>query len=152
MELRALGTLRHVEGRQIDPNEGDLALNARWGILQQGQYGPVVMPGPGQVSDADDSALSNHPLGPGGHDVRLNSSVFWHAVPKPVWEFTIGGYQVIKKWLSYRERPILGRDLSLDEARFVTGMIRRLAAILLIGPDLDEAYRTAAGSHVPSKP
>ena len=25
------------------------------------------------------------------------------AVPAAVWEYTIGGYQVLKKWLSYRE-------------------------------------------------
>jgi hypothetical protein len=24
--------------------------------------------------------------------------------------YTIGGYQVIKKWLSYRERALLGRE------------------------------------------
>ena len=38
----------------------------------------------------------------------------------------------MKKWLSYRERPLLGRDLKPDEARYVTEMTRRIAAILLL--------------------
>jgi len=37
-----------------------------------------------------------------------------------VWTYTIGSYQVIKKWLSYREKPLLGRGqvaLELDRER-----------------------------------
>jgi hypothetical protein len=30
--------------------------------------------------------------------------------------YTLGGYQVIKKWLSYRERAVLRRALKPDEA------------------------------------
>jgi hypothetical protein len=29
---------------------------------------------------------------------------------------------VIKKWLSYREKELLGRSLSVDKARYVTEM------------------------------
>jgi hypothetical protein len=47
---------------------------------------------------------------------------------------------VIKKWLSYRERPLLGRDLTPQEARYVTEMARRIAAILLLEPALDASY------------
>ena len=57
-----------------------------------------------------------------------------------MWRYTIGGYQVMKKWLSYRERPLLGRDLKPEEARYVTEMARRIAAILLLEPALDANY------------
>ena len=57
-----------------------------------------------------------------------------------MWEYTIGGYQVIKKWLSYRERERLGRSLTPDEAREVTAMARRIAAIVLLEPALDANY------------
>jgi hypothetical protein len=30
-------------------------------------------------------------------------------VPPRVWDYTLGGYQVIKKWLNYREQSVLGR-------------------------------------------
>jgi hypothetical protein len=33
-------------------------------------------------------------------DNRLN----WRNIPTKVWGYHIGGYQVIKKWLSYREK------------------------------------------------
>ena len=71
----------------------------------------------------------------------LNSLAYWKNIPARVWEYTIGGYQVIKKWLSYREREILGRALKMDEARAVTDTARRVAAILLMEPALDANYQ-----------
>ncbi len=40
-------------------------------------------------------------------------------------EYTLGGYQVIKKWLSYREKELPGRSLTADEARYVANVARR---------------------------
>jgi len=53
---------------------------------------------------------------------------------------TIGGYQVIKKWLSYREKELLGRGLTPEEVRYVTEMARRLAALVALQPCLNENY------------
>ena len=50
---------------------------------------------------------------------------YWKNIPANVWEYYIGGYQVIKKWLSYREQELLGRALRVEEAREVTNMARR---------------------------
>jgi len=61
-------------------------------------------------------------------------------VPRRVWGYTIGGYQVMKKWLSYRERPLLGRDLTPGEARYVTEMARRIAAFCCWSRLSDENY------------
>lgn len=63
--------------------------------------------------------------------------------------FTIGGYQVIKKWLSYRERPLLGRAMLAGELRYVRDMARRLAALRLMGPALDANHRASAAAHRP---
>jgi hypothetical protein len=99
------------------------------------------MPGPGRLTTtAETKELAAHPLGNGAQDVWLNSEVCWSAVPQTVWNFTIGGHQVIKKWLSYREKAVLGRDLTLIEARYVTAMIRRLSAVVLMAPDLNDVY------------
>ena len=46
----------------------------------------------------------------------LADSTCWSNVTEKVWNYTIGGYQVIKKWLSYREFELLGRPLTPDEA------------------------------------
>ena len=79
------------------------------------------------------------PYGESTLDVYLNDVAYWRNVPERVWGYTIGGYQVMKKWLSYREEKLLGRSLTMDEAREVTNMARRIAVILL-EPALDENY------------
>src|SRR6266446_8766376 len=66
----------------------------------------------------------NH-LGKTTCDIYLNNVAFWRNVPIKVWEYTIGGYQVMKKWLSYRKKELLGRPLTQHEAREVTNMTRR---------------------------
>jgi hypothetical protein len=74
----------------------------------------------------------------------LNSNVGWRNVPAKVWEYTISGYPVIKKWLSYREKELLGRNLTVEEARYVTDMTRRIAALMMLGPQSDESYHAVA--------
>lgn len=63
-----------------------------------------------------------------------------------MYDFTIGGYQVIKKWLSYREQRVLGRPLTMAEIMEVTAMARRLAALVLLQPRLDENYKVVTSS------
>ena len=79
-------------------------------------------------------------------DIGMNDASFWRAVPESVWECRIGGYQVLKKWLSYRDHSILGRPLFPDEVAHVQQTVRRLAAILLLGPELDAAHAACAGA------
>ena len=74
-------------------------------------------------------------------DWRKNEAAYWANVPAKVWDYTIGGYQVMKKWLSYREEELLGRPLMKDEVRYVQEMVRRIAAIILLQPALDANYR-----------
>ena len=71
---------------------------------------------------------------------------YWRNVPAHVWDYTIGGYQVIKKWLSYREKALLGRGLTIEEAQEVTHMARRIAALVLLEPALDANYRSVVGA------
>jgi hypothetical protein len=80
------------------------------------------------------------PVGSDTLDVYLNDDAYWRNIPVRVWEYTIGGYQVIKKWLSYREQKLLGRPITKDEVRWVQEMARRIAAILLLEPALDDNY------------
>jgi hypothetical protein len=70
-------------------------------------------------------------------------------VPRRVWDYTLGGYQVLKKWLSYREQALLGRPLTVDEVGYVTQVARRIAALVLLGPDLDANYRRAKANPYP---
>jgi hypothetical protein len=87
-----------------------------------------------------------HRLGERTYDVYLYDFALWRSIPERVWGFTIGGYQVLKKWLSYREHDILGRSLTSEETREVTSIARRIAGILLLEPALDTHYRSITSS------
>ena len=70
-------------------------------------------------------------------------------MPSAVWQHYIGGCQVIRKWLSCREKKLLGRGLKGEEAQYVTEMVRRLAALRLMEPALDENYRRVEADTFP---
>ena len=127
-------------------NEAEhFAVTAGWGHAGQGG---VTMPGKGKLIDRDYTEKERASLGEAikllGErtcDVYLNEFAYWSNIPLRVWEYTIGGYQVMKKWLSYREEKLLGRPLTKEEVRYVQEMARRIAAILLLEPALDANYQ-----------
>jgi hypothetical protein len=128
----------------------NLSLTAGWGHAGQGG---VTMPGKGKLETrAFAPAETILALGQSTHDIYLNNSACWQNVPEKVWDYTIGGYQVIKKWLSYREFDLLGRALAPDEAREVTHMARRIAALILLQPELDKNYQSVKAATVVWKP
>ena len=77
-------------------------------------------------------------LGDTTFDVYLNDRAYWRNVPAAVWRYKLGGYQVLKKWLAYRERNILGRPLRPEEVQHFTDTARRIGAILLATGKMDE--------------
>lgn len=144
--LRELARLRRTDGTPVRPEASDLAITAGWGHLQRGT---VIMPGQGRTTERtmnenEAAALGNEAalIGSDTLDIWLNDQAIWQNVPVNVWEYRIGGYLVLKKWLSYRERDLLGRDLSPDEARTFTQIVRRIAAILILEPQLDANYQS----------
>lgn len=74
-------------------------------------------------------------------DLYWNDNCYWKNVPKYVYEFTIGGYPPLKKWLSYRHTDKLKRPLTEKEVEFVSEIVRRITALILLNPQLDENYR-----------
>ena len=70
-------------------------------------------------------------LGETTFDIYLNARAFWRNVPVAIWTYKLGGYQVLKKWLSYRERSILERPLLPEEVQHFTDAARRIGAILM---------------------
>ena len=114
----------------------DFALTARWGHYGQGD---AVMPGQGRATErafapeehtAMGDALSV--LGETTFDIHINGEAFWRNVPSAVWSYRVGGYQVLKKWLSYRERDVLGRPLRPEEVQHFTDTARRIGALLTL--------------------
>ena len=80
-------------------------------------------------------------LGETTFDIYLNDRAFWRNVPAAVWTYKLGGYQVLKKWLSYRERNILDRPLKPEEVQHFTDTARRIAAILLDSDEVSHIWR-----------
>lgn len=78
-------------------------------------------------------------------DIYLNDHARWRGVPGAAWDYKIGGFQVLRKWLSYRDKRAFSRDLTANEARAFTAIARRLTMLVLLGPQLDANYLKAAG-------
>jgi len=139
-----VGKLRaELKSIAVLSSSSNLSLTAGWGHAGKGG---VTMPGKGKLvtrnySAGEEPAPESLPqLGSSTCDVYLNDAACWKNIPAAVWNYTIGGYQVLKKWLSYRELELLGRPLTGDEAREVTHNARRIAALLLLQPTLDRNY------------
>ena len=114
----------------------DFAVSAGWGHFGTSQ---AVMPGQGRTVEREYSADERTPLadavttlGNTTFDVYLNDRAYWLNIPEAVWNYQLGGYQVLKKWLSYRETKVLGRSLLPEEVQHFTDTARRMAAILML--------------------
>ena len=112
----------------------DFTVTAGWGYFGVGQ---AVMPGPGRVVERaftpeERTAMGTGPsaLGDTTFDIHLSSHVYWRNIPAAVWNYRLGGYQVLKKWLSYREKGVFRRPLRPEEVQHFTDSARRIAAAL----------------------
>jgi hypothetical protein len=71
--------------------------------------------------------------------ISINKTQSFRPVPQPVWDFYIGGYQVLGKYLKSRK----GRVLSLDEIDHVGAVADSVAFTIDQMSRIDEAYRAA---------
>ena len=133
-ELVAIAVPTTTDGRNMA--DDDFALTVGWGHLGPGN---AVMPGQGRAVErrcnANELAAlggAAATLGDSTLDVHLNSSAYWQNIPNAVWNYKLGGYQVLKKWLSYRESGVLDRPLLPEEVQHFTDTARRIGAVLLV--------------------
>ena len=140
-EIAAVAVPATGDGRNMAG--GDFAVTAGWGRTGKGD---AVMPGQGRVVErpftpAERSAMDGKhdatlfPLGSTTLDIYLNDRAFWRNVPLPVWHYKLGGYQMLKKWLSYREQGVLGRPLHVEEVQHFSDTAHRVAGILGLAHD-----------------
>ena len=133
-EIATIAVPATADGSNMTGN--DYEITAGWGHYGAAQS---VMPGHGQLSERDytpeeRAALADvvSTLGDSTFDIRLNGRAFWRNIPAAVWNYKLGGYQVLKKWLSYREYAILNRPLTPEEIQHFTSAARRIMALLLL--------------------
>ncbi len=133
-EIAAVAVPATVDGRNMAGE--DFAVTAGWGRYGQGG---AVMPGQGRVVERAYTPEERDALGDAlpmfgetTFDVYLNANAFWRNVPAAVWNYKLGGYQVLKKWLSYRERAILTRPLNPEEVQYFVDTARRVVGVLIM--------------------
>ena len=114
----------------------DYDVDAGWGHIRSSD---AVMPGHGRVAERgytgeEAGALGEMLplLGETTFDVYLNRTTFLRNIPANVWQYERGGYQVLKTWLSYRERAILGRPLRAEEVEDLVQAARRIAWLNIV--------------------
>ena len=132
-DIATIAVPNTITGRNMAAE--DFAVTARWGHRGQAD---AVMPGQGRAEErtfttTESVALADAlpTLGSTTFDIHLNDTAYWRNVPAAVWNYRLGGYQVLKKWLSYREQPILNRPLHPEEVQHFTNTARRIAMLLL---------------------
>lgn len=80
-------------------------------------------------------------------DLFINSQAHFSHVPEAVWQYQLGGYPVLKKWLGYRQSDRRnGKPLTDDERRWLRQMIQRISALLALGSTLDALYQEASAN------
>ena len=133
-ELAAIGAPTTVDGHNMAGD--DFAVTAGWGHFDSRE---AVMPGQGRAGErpltADERSSMGDAittLGETTFDIHLNDRARWRHVPAAVWNYKLGGYQVLKKWLSYREQQVLDRPLRAEEIQHFADTARRIAAILIL--------------------
>jgi predicted helicase len=148
----------HLEPESPDwlfkPQDVDLGRRYRefWSIPKI--FSPMGDPAPGIVTTQDEFAISftsaeaqakgDHSVeavrySPSKQAISINDTQFFEPVPQTVWDFHIGGYQVLDKYLKSRK----GRALSLDEINHVAAIADSLAFTVEQMTRIDKAYLTA---------
>ena len=135
-EISAIAVPTTVAGGNMA--DDDFAVSAGWGHFGTGE---AIMPGHGRAVEReymwDERAVladAVATLGETTFDVYLNDHAYWRNVPAAVWNYQLGGFQVLKKWLSYRENKVLGRGLRPEEVQHFTDTARRIGAVLQMAP------------------
>ena len=151
-EQAALGETAHSQARAVErpttaseqasvgeaaPTLGDTTFVERPNIAPE--HAAPGQPAPGQARAVERTHSASGPaastLGDTTFDIYLNDRAYWRNVPAAVWHYKLGGYQVLKKWLSYREHKVLARPLHPEEVQHFTNTARRIIAILMLTAD-----------------
>lgn len=137
---RALGALKRTGGKQVRPD--DLKITVTYWGGGKGRWKPRPF-----LAEELPATEYGDAWGERTGDLFLNDDAYFANVPELVWNYQLGGYPVLKKWLGYRQADRRdGKPLADDERRWFRQVIQRIAALLALGPSLDNLYQETAAN------
>lgn len=104
---------------------------------------PATKPRLGVYHGKGDHMVEAIRYSPDEQAIWINKTQHFGPVPQSVWDFRIGGYQVLDKYLKSRK----GRTLSLDEQTHIGDVAESLAFTISQMARIDEAYCEAFPEH-----
>lgn len=84
--------------------------------------------------EGGDSVVEKVRYSPADERVYINNGQYFEGVPEEVWEFRVGGYQVLDKWLKDRK----GRRLSTGDIRHYQRIVVALSETRRLMREIDE--------------
>lgn len=110
-----------------------------WALIQAHLLRELPRPGLAGYSGIGDHLVENVRYSTEEQAIWINKTQSFKPVPHAVWEFRIGGYQVLDKYLKSRKE----RVLTLDEINHVGAIADSLAFTVEQMTKIDQAYKTA---------
>jgi len=110
-----------------------------WALVQAHLLRELSRRGLAAYHGKGDHTVEDVRYSPEEQAVAINKTQCLKPVPQAVWEFHIGGYRVLEKYLKSRK----GRVLTLDEINHVSAVADSLAFTIEQMARIDEAYRAA---------
>jgi predicted helicase len=112
-----------------------------WGLLEAHLLRNLPRLGLAQYPAKGDHSIEAVRYSSNDESIWVNKTQYFKPVPEAVWDFRIGGYQVLDKYLKSRK----GRNLSLDEINHVALVADSLAFTIEQMAKIDKAYQSAFG-------
>lgn len=110
-----------------------------WDLAQKHLLKDVPRLGLGRFTGRGNDTVETSRYVPAEQAVHINGTQFFAPIPEEVWNFHIGGFQVLDKYLKSRK----GRVLSLDEIANVESVTNILAFTVSRMAEIDEVFRHA---------
>lgn len=110
-----------------------------WELVEAHLLRNVLRKGLAKYYGRGDHTIEAVRYSPQEQAIWINKTQFFKPVPQAVWDFHIGGYQVLDKYLKSRKR----RKLSLDEINHVAAVADCLAFTIEQMAKIDKAYQRA---------
>jgi predicted helicase len=107
-----------------------------WALVQAQLLNALPRGGLAAYHGKGDHTVEAVRYSPEEQTIAINKTQFFKPVPQAVWEFHIGGYQVLDKYLKSRK----GRTLSLDEINHFASVADSLAFTIEQMAKIDKAY------------